>query len=228
VINEILTHVEDAKNRLLEQYKGKPGISSLLGAIVQEWQEIETVCKDLNDNRSVDSAVGVILDRVGAIVGQEREPGQADEDYRILIKSKIGQNISQGEPERIIETFKVLKQASIVLLSELFPAAVGVQGDVTFADQGEVNKIYQILERVAAAGVRIESIDIFDSWEDSFAFEGALPGLGFGDELDPLLGGVWAEHVPYLIDFAFDGDNPNYLGFGDTGDVLVGGALTVA
>lgn len=228
MINEILTHVEDAKNRLLEQYKGKPALASLLGAIVQEWQEIETVCKDLNDDRSVDTALGAILDRVGAIVGQAREPGQSDEDYRILIKSKIGQNISQGEPERIIETFKVLKQASIVLLMEFFPGGVGVQGDVTFADQTEINKIYQILERVAAAGVRIESIDCFDSWDGSFAFEGVLPGLGFGEELDPLVGGVWAEHKPYLIDFAFEGDNPNYLGFGDTGDVLVGGALTVA
>jgi hypothetical protein len=224
MITEILTHIADAKKRLIQQYKGKPRIESLVEAFVQDFQNLETVGKDLNENRSIDTATGNTLDRLGDIVGLDRESGQSDDDYRILLKSKIGQNVSQGEPERIIDIARVLTGANLVLLDERYPAGLAVGVDVPVPTQDEINMLIEILDKASAAGVRFEGISFFDPTE-AFAFAGSLPGLGFSSTATPLLGGKLATIKEALYPFAFDGDNPNYLGFGSTGDVLVGGAF---
>lgn len=224
MITEILTHVADAKRRLIQQYKGKPIIATLITAFVQEFQNLETVGKDLNEDRSVDTATGTNLDRLGAIVGQPRESGQSDADYRIRIKSKISQNISQGEPERLIEVFKTLKAPTLTILEEHFPAAVAIESDATFADQDEANLIIDILERTAAAAVRVDEVVVFDPTE-AFAFAGALSGFGFGTTADPLVGGKLATLWNYKLPFAFAGDNPQNDGFGSIHDPLVGGVF---
>lgn len=224
MITEILTHVEDAKARLIEQYKRKPKLAALVEAFNQEWQVLESVGKDLNEKRSVDLATGAVLDRVGAIVGQTRGPGQSDDDYRILIKSKISQNVSQGEPERLIEIFQTLKAVTLVILEERFPAAVAIESDATFVDQDEVNLLIEIIERTAAAAVRVEDLILFDSTE-AFAFAGSLPGLGFSSDTNPSLGGKLATLWNYKLPFAFAGDNPSNRGFGSVKDPLVGGVF---
>ena len=109
-------------------------------------------------------------------------------------------------------------------MEERFPAAVAFGSDATFADQDEVNMLIQILERTAAAAIRIEDIVVFDSTEP-FAFAGALPGLGFGTTSNPLAGGKLSGLFNFKLPFAFGGDNPNNRGFGSIHDPLVGGVF---
>lgn len=225
MITEILDHVDQAKARLIQQYKNKPRIGAIIEAFIEEIQEIESMFKDLNLNRSLETATGNTLDRLGDIVGVARSPGQSDSEYRISIKAKISQNISQGEPERLISTFQLLKGAALVLLQENYPAAIHIGTPVPIADQDEANMLMEIMERTAAAGVRIEGLISFDPGEP-FAFDGALPGFGFGDDTNPLAGGKLAFLWEPTIDFAFDGDDPNAGGFGHIQDSLVGGVLT--
>lgn len=224
MISIISDHIAAAKRRLIQQYKGRPNFGAVVEASVQEWQVIEDAGHLLNTNRSIDSSTGVQLDLIGVIVGLTREPGQSNDDYRVLLKSRISQNVSQGEPERLIDIFKVLSMANLVLFEELFPAAVGFGSEVSFPDQGAVNALFENLEKTGAAGVRVDRIVSFDPTE-AFAFAGNLPGLGFGTLADAGVGGKLAHLNEAVYPFAFAGDNPNYRGFGTLHDVLVGGSF---
>jgi hypothetical protein len=102
----ISDHITRAKIRLIEQYKGKPKVEGVIEALVKPLQEIEDVLQQLKTERWVDSAVGVQLDKIGEIVGMEREYEQGDEDYRLLIKAKIIMNLNQGTPEEVIAAAK--------------------------------------------------------------------------------------------------------------------------
>lgn len=228
MFNEILDHEDRAKAALVSQYQDKPVLADVIGAHASEVQAAETMLVQLNVERSVDSATGAILDRLGAIVGLTREPGQSDADYRLLIKSQIGKNVSQGEPERLIEVFRTLVSAGLVHLGELFPAEVQLSADVSLGTEANRNMLFQVMDKVAPAGVRIGYLCEFDPVEP-FAFDGGS-GLGFGDDLDPLVGGKLGdcfEDTNAL--FAFDGGgSPTDEGFGDNTDVLAGGAFDPA
>lgn len=222
-VTEILTHVSDAKRRLIQQYKDKPRINSILQAFIEQIQEIETMGKQLNDERSIFTAIGVQLDLVGTIVGLTRLGGESNSDYRVRLHARVSLNVSQGEPERLISTFKLLLGADLVIFQELPPAEVSLSSEVTFADQDEVDAALAILESVAPAGVRVQYIGIFDATEP-FAMAGALSGLGFGTTADALAGGKFATLVQRNSFFSFDGDSENKNeGFGTIEDTLVGG-----
>ena len=65
----IANHIAKAKDRLIEQYKGKIRLEALLESIVDPLQEIEDLLNALGSDRWIDSAYGVQLDKVGKVVG---------------------------------------------------------------------------------------------------------------------------------------------------------------
>lgn len=220
----ISTHVQDAENRLLEQYKNQPNISALLDSFIGPIQEIEDGLEALNNNRGVNFAMGVQLDRLGDLVGIARGT-MLDDAYRIRIKIRIIQNLSQGEPERLIQVYSGLIGASLVEIQEHFPGGVGLSGNgpIPF---GQETLIYQNVQAIAAAGVRVDYIETYPS-DSPFVFGGGpVLGSGFGDLNNLNVGGGMGEiHVPVGIKFAFAGGAPGNDGFGDLRDPVMGGHL---
>lgn len=199
---KITTHVADALDRLLQQYRDLPRVTALITAFVDEVQDLENALADVYDGRWIDLAVGDVLDDVGTIVNQPRL-GFDDDRYRSLIRAKIGQNVSQGDPERVIQVAKLLIGASLVHLQELYPAGYSISADADIP-VSLVNLFYEQLDLVDPAGVRLEYLICFDP-DEAFAFEGG-PGtaLGFGDSTNPLTGGMLAKvHVRTEPAFAF-------------------------
>lgn len=222
---EITTHVQDAIDRLIQQYKNSPRIQGILKALVEQIQELETVQTQLNEERAIDTAIGVQLDNLGKIIGLTRIGGEPDEAYRIRLQARIGLNVSQGEPERLISTFKLLVGADFVLLQELPPADVAISSSTDFASQDEVDAALAIIEAVSPAAVRVSYIGVFDETEP-FAMNGSLSGLGFSSLANPTTGGKFSSIVQRNNFFSFDGavDTQNE-GFGTIEDTLVGGQL---
>ena len=224
-VTEITTHVDDAKARLVQQYKNKSRIAGILKALVDQIQELETVGKELNDERSVSASIGVQLDKIGEIVGITRLGGESDALYRARINARISLNVSEGEPERLISTFILLIGADSVLLQELPPADVAISSATDFADQDEVDAALAILESVAPAGVRINYIGVYDSTEP-FAMAGGLSGLGFSSLASPTTGGKFSKIVRRNSFFSFAGNEElKNEGFGTIKDTHVGGLM---
>lgn len=221
-IIQITDHVTKALDRIISQYKGKPLFEAFLSTFVKQVQDIEDATFGLIAGRSLDNAIGEQLDKIGTIVGQER--GNFDDDfYRILLFVKIGQNTSQGGPNKAINIFKLLTQADLVHYMNLNSASIMLAtSGVISSDQ--VNFIFRSMELVIAGGVRIDHIASFDAIEP-FSFSGPntdAPGLGFSD-ITGTTGGKLAKLHSFSPDFAFDGNDVDAGGFGSLLDPVAGG-----
>ena len=175
-VTQITTHVSDAKARLLEQYKGIATIEGLLDALGgQQIQDLEDAIFGLKDRLNIDVSEGVQLDDIGTIVGQARE-GQADEVYKLLIKARIGKNVSESEIERVISVWKIITQSNVVHLVENYPAEVALYSDIPL-DPSLITLALALVQDVVGAGIKVTPTVVFV--EGAFGFEGNADALGF-------------------------------------------------
>ena len=220
---KIENHVEQSIERLIQQYKCSPLLTGILQSFVVQIQDLEDSIFELKRAQSIIIAEGAQLDKIGEIVDQPRL-GNGDEFYRILLLVKIGQNTSYGEPEKVTRVFKTITQATRVHLQEHFPGGVMLMSD-GFLNPITVNFLYQIIQSVVPAGVRVDYMGVWD--EDCyFSFAGKEnDGEGFGSANDPSFGGCLAELYALTIPFAFDGPDDTTLGFGSIKDPVLGGTF---
>ena len=174
----------------MSQYGDAVGLQGLITAIVNPCQDIEYELNDLNVQRQLSQAFGVQLDLIGTIVGLTRPPGASDDTYRNDLYAQIKINVSQGQPEQAIQTYQLFTAASLVILTEFFPAEVMIESDYLPPDQQAVDGLLKILTDVLPAGVRAMGIVAFDSM-NAFAYAGSLIGQGYGTTADPLAGGMY-------------------------------------
>lgn len=222
----ISNHSELAKSRLLEQFKRKPKLAALIDAIIAPIQDIENELQNIELDRALDSAIGYQLDLLGTIVGAVRAIGETDDDFRATLRATIVENISQGEPERMISIYKTLVGAALVVLDDDAFGGVGLMSEVSLTDQDFINLVFRRIEVTAAAGVRVDFIGHFDAAEP-FSFSGNLPASGFGSVTDAGVGGKFAHlYINKNTLFSFDGTNFRDGGFGTIQDGLIGGLMT--
>lgn len=177
---KITTHNQDAKNRLLEQYKGKAGIEGLIESYSgNQIQDLEDALFPFYDRLNIEISEGVQLNGIGDIVDQDRL-GLSDIIYRLFIRARIGANVSEGDIERLIEVWKLITQANVVKLEEIYPAEVNLATDVALPDE-LIDFAYALIQEVSAGGVGVGITTFLP--EDAFAFDGANPAItkGFGD-----------------------------------------------
>lgn len=131
----------DLVSRLPDVYNkdDDSNVSKFLTVVGDEIQQLIDAANQVMDARDVDKAFGVSLDNIGTNVQQSR--GELNDSvYRILIKSKIARNMSQGDINTIINVLSMALgcEKSSVHLQECWntvteePAAVNVQVDYRF------------------------------------------------------------------------------------------------
>lgn len=67
-----IDHIELAESRIATQFKESTNLISYIKALLYEANTLEQVIQDILDKRWIDTAEGVNLDIIGAIVGQPR------------------------------------------------------------------------------------------------------------------------------------------------------------
>ena len=155
-IEYIGNHTEQALARLTQQFKSSTKVQALLSALVGPSQGIEDAQWELLTERGVETAVGIHLDKIGAIVGQRRE-GLTDAIYRRYIRARIIANRSDGLVEDLIAVVRaVIADANaVIVLEQLYPAAVYVRV-FEFSMSAEIAAaLIKFLLDAVAAGVRI-------------------------------------------------------------------------
>lgn len=231
---ELVPFVDEARGRITEQFKDKPIIDKFIRLLIGEWAEMQIVLQDLQQLRSVDTAVGAQLDVIGEIVGRprglvtsdvfyyfgfqsaplagsyasltdptvgspyyslnaptgiSREP--SDEEYRLILKSKIIKNRTMSRPEDVIHAYKFLFSAGAVTIDEYAPAKVriGIGKILTNVERG-------LLFDLGGAGTLIPKTVgvnyVYTEFQAGrvFATEGFPGGVGPGDLTDPNSGGI--------------------------------------
>jgi len=188
--------------RLTDNYSKDPdsNVGKLLNIAAAEIEELEETADKIRLWRDIDEAEGVTLDRIGHNVQQWR--GQAtDPVYRILIKSKIARNLSDGSINTIIEVLAITldTEPENIAISELWetePAAIQV--DVPTALLNEVGFSFtqfgRLVNRIVAAGVRANVL-----LQGTFEFSDTLvtdAEAGFSDEQQEIGGYLGAVYDP--------------------------------
>ena len=192
---KILDHGQAAVDRLVTQYKNKPLIEGFLRSLANPTQDLEDTLWDLLTKRDLDTAEGKQLDVLGEIVGESRK-GKNDDDYRIAIKAKIGQNISKATPEDVISVFILLVKANTAYFMEYFPAEAAIFADVNIEALDNA-AILAFMQKVMPAGVRLDYIGWYDNG-DAFAFQDDPNALGFDDLFNADVGGKLATITAYV------------------------------
>lgn len=143
-------HSELGLARLIWQYRGsKPRMQAWLEAYLDTYQDLEDVAIQVMANRWPLTAVGVQLDVLGKIVGQER--GElTDDQYRLFILARILANKTKGRAANLEEILEILGFPTIDIW-EHYPAEIHVS--VAGADFGEL--IVELLADAKAGGVML-------------------------------------------------------------------------
>jgi len=157
---------------LIQQYRNKPKIAAFLTAYLEQIQDLENVYFDLIIERTIDNAVGVQLDGLGAIVGEDRE-GRSDTDFRLWIRARIQANRSNGYVNELIAITLLVTTDNTVWISQYPPASMHITiGGVLDEDP---DQIALLLNGAIAAGVG--GAIIYQGNNNPFQFD--VPGQGF-------------------------------------------------
>lgn len=110
-------------NLITSEHRNKPKYIAFVSSFLSKVDDGMTVSGDMSGNFDVDTAVGVQLDTIGAIVGANRDVGIQlssgtsildDDHYRTLIKAKIAQNQWDGTIPSIYALWSTLFPGSIL------------------------------------------------------------------------------------------------------------------
>lgn len=185
---KITDHEERAAARLVAQYKGRPRIEALVRAHAKIVQGLEDAGFAFYEKLALATASGDQLDRLGGIVGQQRE-GRSDGDYRVWISARLALNAGSGTVPELADLLAAIAPAgATVRVEPYFPAGVraSILGAITSATlAGQLDKVLQLAK---AGGVEAQLVWLAVAEADTFAFDGGT-GLGFGDSADATVGG---------------------------------------
>lgn len=151
-----LTHVEEARARLLSQYAGR--LERDLDPVSAQVQEIEDALWAVWSGRGVSTATGHTLDLLGRIVGEDRQ-GEADSLYRIRIRARIQANLSDGTWDDIHRVVAILLDAqwplATVTGSEIYPAAFQYRVDGLVLSADQIKILTSFLRVIRGAGIEL-------------------------------------------------------------------------
>lgn len=118
-----INQVTSGLDLLLTQFKGKPNIEGVLTSYLTESQNTQQAYEEMLDERNLVTAIGVQLDQLGNLIGEPRSL-RDDDSYRVAILIKIAINTNKGTLPDIKNIIKLFTGASIVKISEHYPASI--------------------------------------------------------------------------------------------------------
>jgi len=181
-------HATVALGLLPGQFETSTQLRAIVAAFVGETdgvQALEDALWDLYSIRWPWIATGAQLDGIGDIVGEPR--GSADDEvYRSLLYLRIAINVSEGEPERVIDAAQAATGATEVHLLEVPPATVAV-----YLHAPERLDLTGRIGEVTAGGVAIAVTASESATPFVFGLDRDASGTGAGAEL--AYGAGWGE-----------------------------------
>ena len=150
-----LTHIasvpEDGLARLLTQYVSSPRVQGLIASFLVPVQALDDTAIDAIQALAPDNASGVLLDRLGRFVGEDRK-GRSDSSYRRAIRTRIRVNRSLGQAEDLIEVSVLFVGQGPVNVQDVPGHAVTVD---VLAEVAEPDWLMRYLLLSKAAGVSL-------------------------------------------------------------------------
>lgn len=140
--------LQDAFNKLLEQYKNSYNLKKLLEIYITQIIKIQDQAELLYVKRNIDACEGEQLDKIGIFVDEDRK-SRIDLVYRNAIFTKISINNSVADAESIINAIKNIYNPDLIKYKDLRNASF------TFFIKSlkYIEEINELVRSIAPAGV---------------------------------------------------------------------------
>lgn len=199
---------EHPEKNLPDAYRKTPDSNNakILAIDKAELDRLRENIRLLYDCLDLEKAFGATLDLYGDMVGQER--GKAtDDQYRVLIKSRIVRNMCNGDYNGIVRLLALVfncEPSDISLVETDAPCHVRLES-LPFAALNQmvidIDTALKIIIECMPAGVTLESVQFtgtFEFGDDTLEYDEAA---GFGDEAQTVggyLGYIFSDDLPAL------------------------------
>lgn len=171
---------------LIDQYRSDSSLRGYIAAQLQQSQEIEEASQEVAKSRDIDQAVGVSLDVIGILVGQQRN-GQTDDVYRVFLKARILVNVGNGRGEEILDLLtQTVPDGGSFSFYEMYPAGLFVRLYET--DSALASAISGLVCKIKAAGIGC-TVSLTPDLAGGFFYGANSPG--FGSSNSAITGGAW-------------------------------------
>lgn len=186
--------VDQAKAKLLEQFKGKDNIEALLEVLVEPSQDIEEAAAAVYEAFDPYTATGHALDVAGWRVGEQRN-GRTDTAYRPYVIGRIAANKSDGRALWLYRLIRALiGEDFYTLRAEAMPPAsyemtIGGETalyypwDITVNRELVASQIADLMLDATSAGISFDLIWLSVIESESFTFAD-----GDTDDVNTLIG----------------------------------------
>lgn len=182
--------------RLLEQFRGKPLLETLLCILLDRLQPVFNSLEDTKDFRGLATATGAQLDRLGEFYNTPRN-GKSDNGFRAILLASAYIVGTRGTGNEMLQALLLLDAGFApdqVRLIEHPPAAFIMTARVPAGRQLLGEEFGLILKRAKPAGVKFVLM-FEEQGQTLFAWSGD-PGAGWAEASAPqVTGGIWAEGV---------------------------------
>ncbi len=180
----------DLLARIPSDLRLMPRWQAYVAAWGAELQELEDAAFLMVADGRIDTAQGVLLDRMGAYVDEQRL-GLEDSAYRRFIKARIRVNGSDGGHAVLGDVLTLLTQPISITLMDAYPAGVTGYVFVTaLFDDAQAARIGAMARRAVSEGVALGLVAsrpdglILSSVSEGAAGLAALNGPGLAQRLD--------------------------------------------
>lgn len=123
-------------------------MTSLFG---NQIQSLENAIRTMYYKLNIDAMEGEGLDQIGTLVNQARL-GHNDTFYRLMLKVKIGINVSTGGIEEILTLWKLIAGTANVALRESFPGKIKLETD-TYLTEAEFLFLKDAVAQALGGGI---------------------------------------------------------------------------
>ncbi len=152
VLEQNTAHEEQAISLLIPFFRQGPRNREVLGAVVEQVQDLEDAIWSLYDAFDLESATGNRLDLVGKILN-ERRANRTDEQYRTFLRAVVLANRSTGRRDALYAVMLAMDADSEPALRDIYPATI----EATMATTGDAlpADVVLLLRRAKAGGVKL-------------------------------------------------------------------------
>jgi len=181
-----INHTEQMNDRLLTQYKSAFNMIAILGSFVDQVQELEDALQEFQIKRSLDTATGEQLNKIGILLNAPRTITD-DDNYRSILYAKIAEYYSDGTINDLIDILLLISGCIDVSIEEIGRATIIITIN-------QPASIFYLNEAVNAGKVAGVNVELIESFSEPFAFfeytaKNNTP-KGFDDIDNPGNGGI--------------------------------------
>jgi hypothetical protein len=124
-LDPVHDYIPEGQALFIEVFRDKPRLNAWLAAYLQECNALELALQETLFYRQLDNAYGVMLDDLGALVGQARV-GLDDATYRLYIKVRVRVNRSKGRAADLIAVAALALGTTPFSYRESYPASAAI------------------------------------------------------------------------------------------------------